>query len=135
MNELHNQLIAEVARIIGLPIIPMQPTAVHDSKPFPHLVQHGNGRLFLDGQMFNPLGNPAHFQLVEAWLERSNLRYHHEYDPRYQCHTFQIEAGTYFVYDSRPLAGCLALVNQFGDGRLVDTYRNERIVDGIMRLT
>ena len=43
-NETKERLVAEVARIIGLPIIPMQPTAVHDSKPFPHLVQHGNGR-------------------------------------------------------------------------------------------
>ena len=67
-KETKERLVAEVARIIGLPIIPMQPTAVHDSKPFPHLVQHGNGRLFLDGQLFDPLTQPAHFHLVEAWL-------------------------------------------------------------------
>lgn len=131
-KETKERLAAEVARIIGLPIIPMQPTAVHDSKPFPHLVQHGNGRLFLDGQLFDPLTQPAHFHLVEAWLVRQGLGYRHEYDARYTAHTFQIESGMTYIYDTRPLAGCLALVHQFGDDRLVNAYREAAVLDSIM---
>lgn len=119
------QLITEVARIIGLPIIPMAPTAVHDSKPFPHLVQHPGGRLFLDGQLFDPLSNGRDFLLVEAWLERSNMSYQHEFQPADGgTHRFQIQVGTgmWFVCKKRPLAGCLSLVHQFGDDRLVQQY-------------
>jgi hypothetical protein len=121
-NDIKTQLIAEVARIIGLPIIPMSPTAVHDSKPFPHLVRHGNGRLFLDGQLFDPLANPQHFLLVEAWLERSGLAYQYIFEPRYNSHTFNIQFGMSFVFDKRPLAGCMALVHQFGDAELEKRY-------------
>lgn len=124
MNELHQQLTVEVARIIGLPIIPMQPTAVHDSKPLPHLVQ-GNGRLFLDGQLFDPLTNPAHFGLVEAWLVWQGANYRHEYDAFAPSHRFQINSGMAFYMDSRPLAGCMALVHQFGDDHLVKLWFDE----------
>ena len=120
-----DELITEVARIIGLPIIPMQPTAVHDSKPFPHLVQHASGRLFLDGQQFDPLTNAHHFLLVEAWLERQRIAYQHVYDPRYNAHTFQIEHSPSCIFEKRPLAGCMALVNQFGDADVERRYFQE----------
>lgn len=133
-NEIKTQLITEVARIIGLPIIPMAPTAVHDSKPFPHLVRHGNGRLFLEGQLFDPLANPQHFLLVEAWLERSGLAYRHEFAPGYGCsHMFQIESGMSFIFDKRPLAGCMALVHQFGDAELETRYFAELVLEKMVR--
>lgn len=132
MNELHQQLTAEVARIIGLPIMPMQPTAVHDSKPFPHLVQHGNGRLFLDGQLFDPLANPAHFHLVEAWLERNKQAYQHTFTPQYSSHMFQFDGAPTFIFATRPLAGCLALVYQFGDRALEQRYCREVVLKGLV---
>ena len=120
------QLIAEVARIIGLPIIPMAPTAVHDSKPFPHLVQHGNGKgdgpLFLDGQLFDPLTNGRDFLLVEAWLERNGIAYEHGFYPMTQTHLFNIDDSHWQQMKTRPLAGCFALINQYGDGRLIESF-------------
>ena len=121
-NDIKPQLIAEVARIIGLPIIPMAPTAVHDSKPFPHLVKHGNGRLFLDGQLFDPLQNGQHFLLVEAWLERNGIGYECGYYPKTETHLYNIDNSHWQQMKTRPLAGCFALINQYGDYRLIESF-------------
>lgn len=127
-NEIKTQLIAEVARIIGLPIIPLAPTAVHDSKPFPHLVQHNNGRLFLEGKLFDPVDNPAHFLLVEAWLERNGIQFGTSFSSSGQ-HYYQIDDGmNWFAAGKRPFAGCQALIHKYGDGRLLALFDTREMV-------
>jgi len=121
------QLITEVAHIIGLPIIPMVPTAVHDSKPFPHLVQHPGGNLFLDGQLFDPT-QPQHFLLVEAWLVRKNISHASFFLPADAedtavRHGYNVDEGSWHFGCTRPLAGVRALIHQYGDDRLLKGLR------------